>query len=125
MPRLRPPRPSDVAEAEAFFAPHTDQREVTLTPFADGDTARAFFAEGYRFVDFEAMLAQTVERPPEVRHEVIEVGEDDEELFLEASAHAWRGEEDGPVEPSEFARASVRAARRDLAFVDGVPAAVG
>ncbi len=117
--------PGDPAEVEAFFAPRVANWELAVTPFTDPDTVRALLAHGYRFGGFESDLAQIVDAlPPSPSHEIVEVEALDP--WLETSTRAWEANEDEAWMPSEFGlHASKTPARRYLARVDGVPAAVG
>lgn len=117
--------PGDPAEIEAFFAPRVGNWEFAVTPFTDPDTVRALLKFGYRFDGFESDLVQMIDTLPEAAPaEIVEVTEVDH--WLEASTRAWEGNEEAEWKPSEFGlAASKTSARRYLAVVDGVAAAVG
>lgn len=116
--------PGDVQTIEAFFAPRTDDWEVSIDPFTDPGTVRRLLDVGYRPGQFEGTLAQRVESvqaSPSV--DVVEVG-DDLHAWSETTWRGWMENEDGAFAPDDLVRSvSLMPSRRYLAYVDGVPAA--
>ena len=112
--------PNDPAVIEAFYEGKTEDWEVAITPFTDGDTVRSLLAMGYRFGEFEGILGQKIASAPEVEQEIVE----DDALWLEANIRAWDDNEGPSFEPGDLSRATVTIPmRRYVALVKGVPAA--
>lgn len=116
--------PGDVEAIEAFFAPRTDDWEVSVDPFTDPETVRRLLDAGYRPGQFEGTLAQRIETvPPAPSLDIVEVGEE-LEAWMETTWRGWMGNEDGACAPDDLVRSvAAMPSRRYLAIIDGIPAA--
>ena len=116
--------PGDVQEIERFFAPRTENWEITVTPFTDPGSFRELLDLGYRPGQFEGELGQWIGRLPESPEADIREVSGDLSVFNEVSGRGWRENEGVAYEPGELERAvALLPARRYIAYVDGLPAA--
>ena len=117
--------PGDPEAIEAFFAARVANWEVSVTPFTDPQTVQRLFEMGYAFAGLEGQLAQEIDALPDAgSHEIVEVGPERTEAWIEASDRAWGGDETASWTPGNLIRTIAAVPSRNyLALVDGVPAA--